>query len=65
MSTILWGAEKRSFKPVYKCTKCKVGELRSIPGPKGQFWGCNRYKEGCRASHPDKAGKPDFPAKAK
>jgi hypothetical protein len=50
-------------KPVYKCPTCKQGELRPIPGPKGKFWGRGRYKEGCKATYPDKAGCPDLAVK--
>ncbi len=47
-------------QPVYKCVACRQGTLRSITGTKGKFWGCSRYKEGCKTTFPDKAGKPDF-----
>ncbi len=50
-------------KPVFKCLACKQGELRSIKGANGRFWGCNRYEEGCKATYPDKLGKPDFTPK--
>jgi DNA topoisomerase-3 len=47
-------------KPTYTCPTCKSGSLRSIPGPKGRFWGCGRFKEGCKTTFPDKAGRPDY-----
>lgn len=43
-----------------KCPKCGTGSLRKIKGAKGVFWGCDRYKEGCRATFDDKRGKPDL-----
>lgn len=42
------------------CPVCKEGHLRRRTGEKGTFWGCSRYKEDCKASYPDKAGKPDL-----
>lgn len=50
-------------KPVHKCPSCKQGELRSIKGANGKFWGCSRYEEGCKATYPDKLGKPDLTPK--
>jgi DNA topoisomerase-3 len=47
------------------CGKEHSGELRQIKGDKGVFWGCTRYREGCKASFPDIKGKPDLQAKPK
>jgi len=47
--------------PDVECPVCKKGKLRRVPGKdKGYFWGCERYKEGCKASFPDQAGKPNL-----
>lgn len=43
-----------------KCPQCCTGSLRRIKGAKGFFWGCSRYKDGCKASFEDKRGKPDM-----
>lgn len=41
------------------CPECGDGTLRRRKGPKGHFWGCNRYPE-CKATRPDKGGKPQM-----
>ena len=52
-------------KITYQCPTCKEGTLRQIPGgAKGKFWGCSRYRDGCRTTFDDKGGKPDIGAKA-
>jgi DNA topoisomerase-3 len=42
----------------YDCPACGKGFLRRIKVSKGWFWGCSRYAEGCKATAPDKGGKP-------
>lgn len=49
----------------YPCPKCAAGKLRRLKGPKGFFWGCDRYKDDCKATFPDKRGKPDTGATAR
>ncbi|NDV23136.1 DNA topoisomerase [Desulfovibrio sp. JC022] len=44
-----------------QCPKCKNGILRSRKG-KTKFWGCSNYPD-CKATFPDKSGKPDLTAK--
>lgn len=44
--------------PAETCPRCGTGQLRRIKGNKGFFWGCSRFKEGCQATYPDRAGKP-------
>lgn len=39
------------------CPTCSKGILRKIKGANGFFWGCSCYPE-CKASFPDKDGKP-------
>jgi len=46
------------------CPTCKEGHLRKRNSAKGTFWGCNRYPD-CKATFPDKDGKPNFDAKPK
>jgi len=41
------------------CPVCGSGVLRKRKGPKGPFWGCNRYPV-CKTTFPDKKGKPDI-----
>lgn len=48
----------------HDCPDCKQGLLTRRKGKYGFFWPCNRYPE-CKASFPDKAGKPDFTPKPK
>lgn len=45
-----------------KCPVCSTGHLRPRNGKSGKFWGCSHYPE-CKATFPDKKGKPDFAAK--
>ncbi len=40
------------------CPACGQGSLRRIKGKNGLFWGCSRYAEGCKATYPDRKGKP-------
>ena len=47
-----------------KCPTCNKGSLLQRKGRNGSFWGCSSYPE-CRATFPDKRGKPDFGAKKK
>lgn len=51
--------------PQLPCPVCKEGHLRRLSNDRGHFWGCSRYKEGCKTSYPDKAGKPDMTGKKK
>ncbi len=46
------------------CPLCKEGGLRRIKGKKGLFWGCTRFKEGCKATFEDRDGKPALDGKA-
>lgn len=47
--------------PCPDCHKTHGGSLRRVDlGAKGVFWGCSRYSEGCKATHPDVGGKPLF-----
>ncbi len=48
----------------HDCPTCKKGKLNKRKGKYGSFWACNQYPE-CKASFPDKGGKPDFTPKAK
>lgn len=45
-----------------ECPTCQQGRLRRIKGSNGFFWGCSRYREGCKATFPDKKGAPDLAA---
>ena len=47
------------------CPRCGEGRLRRIKGKQGWFWGCSRYQIGCRATFPDRAGKPELGAARK
>lgn len=49
--------------PTTPCPTCKDGHLRRLNGRSGYFWGCSRYAEGCKATYPDKNGKPEFSGK--
>jgi DNA topoisomerase-3 len=40
------------------CPACGQGQLRRIKGKTGYFWGCSRFRDGCQATFPDRAGKP-------
>jgi len=46
--------------PSHLCPKCDR-PLRRINGPKGFFWGCSGYKDGCKTTLPDNDGKPGQP----
>lgn len=48
-------------KDLPKCPKCGK-PLRRRKGKNGIFWGCTGYPE-CKATFPDKKGKPDFNAR--
>lgn len=41
----------------YPCPECGK-PLRRMRGSKGFFWGCTGYKDGCKVSFSDKAGRP-------
>ena len=41
----------------YPCPNCGK-PLRRMKGGKGFFWGCTGYKDGCKTSFSDKAGRP-------
>lgn len=41
------------------CPKCEKGSLIKHIGKNGPFWGCTRYREGCKATYQDLNGKPD------
>lgn len=41
------------------CLRCKEGVLGRRKGSSGFFWGCSKYPH-CRATFPDKRGKPDL-----
>lgn len=43
--------------PLFRCAQCHK-PLRRINGPKGFFWGCTGFAEGCRYTQPDDNGKP-------
>lgn len=47
-------SKKTSNTPCPQCGK----QLRQITGKNGKFWGCSGYKDGCRFTAQDKAGKP-------
>lgn len=49
------------------CPECKQGTLKrwKRKDGSGHFWGCSRFKEGCKASFDDKGGKPVKKAAAK
>jgi DNA topoisomerase I len=49
--------ESTNTAPRYECPECSK-LLRQIKGPKGLFWGCSGFDDGCRYSVPDDAGKP-------
>lgn len=46
------------------CPSCGKGWLRRIPWKDRFFWGCTRYRQGCRASFEDREGRPDLPGSA-
>lgn len=43
------------------CPQCGQGVLGKRKGPHGEFWGCSCYPD-CRATFPDKSGKPNLDA---
>jgi len=43
------------------CPVCKTGYLRRIGYKDKFFWGCSRYREGCKGSAEDVNGKPGVP----
>jgi DNA topoisomerase-3 len=47
-----------------ECPTCGKGTLQRRKGKSGFFWGCSAYPD-CKATFPDKRGKPDFNAKKK
>lgn len=47
-----------------ECPTCGKGSLQRRKGKNGFFWGCSVYPD-CKATFPDKRGKPDFNAKKK
>jgi DNA topoisomerase-1 len=47
-----------------RCPTCNAGELRRIKGSNGFFWGCSRYRDGCKASFDDARGKPQLVARS-
>lgn len=54
--------------PLYRCAQCHK-PLRRVVGPRGAFWGCTGYADGCRYTLPDSNGQPgvasrDMSAKA-
>lgn len=49
--------------PKVACPQCEQGSLRRIAKKDkaaGYFWGCSRWKEGCRAGFNDEGGQPDL-----
>lgn len=44
----------------HACPKCKKGRLGLRKGPKGAFWGCSRFKDGCKHTVNDKNGEPEI-----
>lgn len=46
-----------------KCPVCNEGHLHRRKGSKGFFWGCSRWKDGCKAIFDDNRGKPAFGGK--
>ena len=41
------------------CPNCADGHLRQRTSESGKFWGCTNYPD-CKATFPDKRGKPDL-----
>lgn len=52
------GTADNASAPQAVCPECGEGRLRRIEGKNGWFWGCSRYREGCKATFPDRKGKP-------
>ena len=51
------GKKRKAVTSDIPCPECGK-QLRQISGKKGRFWGCSGYKEGCKFTTQDKAGKP-------
>jgi len=51
------GKRKKAVASNYDCPKCSK-KLRQLSGSKGKFWGCSGYRDGCKFTAQDKAGKP-------
>ena len=51
------GRKHKTIVSKLPCPQCGK-QLRQIVGKKGKFWGCSAYKEGCKFTAQDKAGKP-------
>jgi DNA topoisomerase-3 len=49
-----------STGPKVDCPTC-AKPMHRIKGPKGYFWGCTGYKDGCKSTLPDENGKPGQP----
>jgi len=47
-----------------ECPTCRKGRLQRRKGKSGFFWGCSAYPE-CKATFPDRRGRPDFNTKKK
>lgn len=43
---------------IKKCPSCQEGYLLKQKGAKGDFWGCTRWRDGCKATYADEQGKP-------
>ncbi|MFC3715179.1 type I DNA topoisomerase [Luteimonas soli] len=64
LSTLQSGAAIRIEDPnAPKCPVCSQGTLHRRKGSKGFFWGCSRWKDGCKAIFDDNRGKPAFGGK--
>jgi len=53
------GKRKKAVASNYDCPKCSK-KLRQLSGSKGKFWGCSGFRDGCKFTAQDKAGKPVF-----
>lgn len=49
-----------SSGPTIACPACSA-PMRRIKGPKGFFWGCSAYAQGCKSTLPDVDGQPGQP----
>jgi len=58
-------AERTPVADGPQCPKCSKGKLRRLVGVKGAFWGCSRFRDGCKATFPDVDGAPDLTAAKK
>lgn len=54
----LLSAPAREDAKKIPCPVCKEGELQLKNSRFGAFWGCSRYKEGCKATFSDVKGNP-------